>query len=122
MKIFIPSLICLILFVAILSCDDRDDNLTGPNIRIQNLSNENYLLVEFPSDTIRYENIAAEGFSEYQEFDEAFEQMAFTVTTDSADFDFVPPELPFEPLPIGLYTYQVDINEDKELILNFKID
>jgi len=41
--------ICIVLVWA---CDDRDDNLLGPNVRIQNLSQQNFQLVELEADSI----------------------------------------------------------------------
>ncbi|MGD1947213.1 MAG: hypothetical protein ACFB0A_13360 [Croceivirga sp.] len=122
MKVFVPLLSVALFFIALISCDDRDDNLTGPNIRIHNLSSQNFTMVEVPQDTIRYENIGSEGFSPYQEYNEAFEQMALIVSADSSTFNFSPSELNFEPLPIGLYTYQLNIDEEGQLIFNFKVD
>ena len=51
-KIVVPFFISLVLLVAFVACDDRDDNLTGPNIRIQNLSSQNFSRVEVRADTL----------------------------------------------------------------------
>ncbi|MEM1260538.1 MAG: hypothetical protein AAGH81_18585 [Bacteroidota bacterium] len=121
MKIPFPSLISLILFVFMISCDDRDDNLTGPNIRIQNLSSQNFPRVEVRVDTLFFENVSSDGFSDYMEFEVAYQQDTLRIEADSTIINFVPDSIS-SPLPIGLYTYQLDIDEDGELIFNFKID
>lgn len=121
MKILVSSFLACILFVAVLSCDDRDDNLTGPNIRIQNLSNQNFALVEVRVDTLVFENVMAESFSPYMEFDEAFQQDTLRIEADSTMINFVP-DFISSPLPIGLYTYQLNIDEEGALIFNFKVD
>lgn len=103
------------------ACDDRDDNLLGPNVRIQNLSEQNFQLVELEADSIFYENISSESFSEYLELDEAYFQDTLRIEADSTMIVFTPDSIG-EPLPVGLYTYQLDISEDGELIFTFKLD
>lgn len=117
-KIF--SLIAVVIIF--LSCDDRDDNLTSPNIRIANKTNIEFNLVEVIADSLFYENVVADGFSSYLAYDEAFEAMPFTIEADSADFSFIPDNLDFDPLPIGLYTYEISITEEGEIELIFKVD
>jgi len=121
MKVIFPSILVLFGLIAILSCDDRDDNLTGPNIRIQNLSDQNFSRVEVRVDTLFYENVTSNGFSDYLEFDVAYQQDTLRIEADSTMFNFVPDSIT-DPLPIGLYTYQLSIDEEGELELTFKID
>ncbi|BFP39737.1 hypothetical protein FGF1_05820 [Flavobacteriaceae bacterium GF1] len=121
MKNVVRSLLLFSLIAVSQSCDDRDDNLTGPNIRIQNRSGQNFSRVEVRVDTLFYENVAADSFSDYMEFDLAFQQDTLRVEADSTVFNFVPDTVT-SPLPIGLYTYQLDIDQEGELIFNFKID
>jgi len=120
MKILVPAFL-LCIFIGILSCDDRDDNLTGPNIRIQNLSNQNFSLVEVRVDTLFFENVSSDSFSEYMEFEVAYQQDVLRIEADSTTINFTPDSIS-DPLPIGLYTYQLNIDEEGELIFNFKID
>ena len=115
-------LLVIAILLVLLACTDRDDELTTANIRIKNNSNLNFNLVEIVADSLFYENVVAGGFSAYLEFEEAFEAMPFTIETDSASLNFVPQQLSLEPLPIGLYTYEVNIDEAGEIVLNFKID
>lgn len=121
MKTIAPAFFLFLFLVTVLSCDDRDDNLTGPNIRIQNLSDQNFSRVEIRVDTLFFENIASDGFSDYLEFDVAYQQDELRIEADSTVIDFTPDSIS-SPLPIGLYTYQLDIDEEGGLIFNFKID
>jgi len=118
------KLCCLGLFLAIVffACTDRDDNLTSPQIRIKNQTESTFLLLEIEPDSLFYENVPPNGFSEYLAFENALEAMPFTIETDSMAFSFTPAIPIFEPLPIGLYTYEVDINEEGEVELVFRID
>ena len=116
------SLILLVIGVlTIQSCDDRDDNITGPNIRIQNVSNLNFTKVEIREETIFFENIASDSFSEYMQLDIAYPQDILRVEIGGETLNFVP-ETTEDPLPIGLYTYQLNVNEEGELVFTFKID
>lgn len=121
MKTILPSILLLVSLIAIQSCDDRDDNLTGPNIRIQNLSSQNFTRVEVRVDTLFYENITPDGFSDYMEFDVAYQQDTLRIEADSTTINFVPDTIT-APLPIGLYTYQLNIDEEGELVFTFKVD
>lgn len=121
MKTWLSPLFTIIFVIVVSSCDDRDDNLTGPNIRIQNLSSQNFSRVEIRVDTLFYENISSDGFSDYLEFEVAYQQDTLRIEADSTIINFVPDSIS-SPLPIGLYTYQLDIDDEGELIFNFKID
>lgn len=112
----------LIIGLILLSCTDRDDNFTGANIRIANKTDVDFNLVELIADSLFYENVAKGGFSNYLEFEEAFEAMPFTIATDSADFNFTPDTLDLDPLPIGLYTYEITISEEGQIELTFRVD
>ena len=117
--------ILLALFVitlGVVACTDRDDELTTANIRIKNNSSIAFNLVEVIADSLFYENIAADGFSEYIEYEEAFEAIPFSIEADSANYNFSPAQQALEPLPIGLYTYEVTIDESGEVVLQFTVD
>lgn len=112
----------LIVIVILFGCEDRDDNLTSANIRISNKTSIEFNLVKVVADSLFYENVVAEGFSDYLPYEQAFEEMPFTIETDSADFSFTPQDLQLDPLPVGLYTYEINISEEGEIELNFKVD
>ncbi|MEM1340111.1 MAG: hypothetical protein AAF717_14015 [Bacteroidota bacterium] len=122
MKTIFSFVIVGALLIGIFACEDRDDNLDAPNIRIRNTSNVRFVSVGINNDSVVYENIAADDFSEYSPFLTAFEALPLVVTTDSSTINFVPPVTDLEPLPVGLYTYEIDISEAGEVQLRFKID
>jgi hypothetical protein len=114
------------LFTAVFifcACDDRDDNVMRPNVRIENLSNQNFLFVQVrnENDSISYENIAPASISEYIAYDIAYKQDSLTIETDSTQLRFIP-DSTSSPLPIGLYTYKVNINEEGQVEMTFRID
>lgn len=110
-----------VLIVLVWACDDRDDNLLGPNIRIQNLSGQNFVQVQVRNDSIVFENVSSEGFSPYIELETAYFQDTLRIEADSTQFTFIPDSIG-APLPIGLYTYQLNIIEGDSLTFNFKLD
>lgn len=116
--------VCFVVFLlamTIWSCEDRDDNLTTASIRIYNKSNIDFSSVRVRVDSLMFENVPANGVSDYLEFGEAFEQDVLQIMSDSAEFNYVPTDT-FEPLPVGLYTYDLDISETGEVIFSFRID
>ncbi|MFS4457252.1 hypothetical protein [Maribacter sp. 2304DJ31-5] len=111
----------LLIAILLFACEDRDDNLTRANIRISNKSNINFNRVQVRVDSLVFENVAADSFSDYLEFEVAFESDSIEIDTDSGQFNFVPSETS-DPLPIGLYTYELDITEEGEITFTFKLD
>lgn len=115
-------LILTIVAALCFACTDRDDNLTNANIRIRNTTNLQFNLVEVIADSLFYENVPSDGFSNYLPFENAFSEMPFTIEADSASFSFTPTTTDLDPLPIGLYTYEIEISDEGEVILTFRVD
>lgn len=121
MKTSIYTFITFLAVLALFSCEDRDDKLTRPNLRIQNLSGQNLKTVTVRTDSLFFENITSKSFSDYLEFEVAYERDTLRVEADSTIIEFVP-DTTYNPLPIGLYTYQLDIDDEGKLVYSFKID
>ena len=119
MKKIVLSIVATVLIF--FACTDRDDELLGANIRINNRSTINFSNVQVRVDTLIFENIPADSFSEYLEFETAFAADTITVVTDSTEFVFVPDSTGVA-LPIGLYTYELNFSETGELQFNFRVD
>ena len=122
MKAGLTLLFVFLILLGGFSCNDRDDNLDAPNIRIRNTSNVNFVQVGIINDSVVYDNVGADSFSEYNAYITAFREMPITVVTDSTTLNFTPTGPQVEPLPVGLYTYDISISETGELVLSFKID
>ena len=119
MKKIIFSVI-LTVFIAF-ACTDRDDELLGVNIRINNKSSVNFTSVQVRVDTLVFENIPADGFSDYLALEMAYYADTITIETDSMQFRFVPDSIG-NPLPRGLYTYELSFDEEGEVVLDFRVD
>ena len=122
MKTIFSFVVLGAILVGVFACEDRDDNLNAPNIRIRNTSNLRFVSVGVLNDSVIYENISADKFSDYKAFITAFEALPLSVATDSVTFNFTPTAPDLEPLPIGLYTYEINISDEGEVQLTFKID
>jgi hypothetical protein len=119
-KIFISVLLTVLIAFA---CTDRDDELLGASIRINNKSNIDFTTVQVRVDTLLFENVPADGFSNYLAFETAYAADTITIETDSTQIRFVPVDsIIGEPLPIGLYTYELSFDEEGEIIFNFRVD
>jgi len=115
-------LVIAIVTVLCFACTDRDDDLSNANIRIRNTTSLQFDLVAVIADSLFYENVPSNGFSEYLPFETAFREMPFTIESDSATFSFTPASVAMDPLPIGLYTYEVAITAEGEVTLTFTVD
>jgi hypothetical protein len=106
----------------LLSCTDRDDNVTMVNIRIQNNTAQFFNEVRVSQRDTVYENIAAGDFSEYLEYETAYQTAALTILTDSMSLNYFPTGVPSDSLPIGFYTYEITLDEENQVGLTFRID
>ena len=68
-------------------------------------------------------NITTDGFSEYQEYELAYQYAYVQITSGEEVFVLQPIDFVGEtPLPIGLYTYVLNIDEEGQVSLEFRID
>jgi len=118
-RAFLLSIICICL---LLSCTDRDDNVNMVNIRIQNSTSQFFSEVRVAQRDTVYENISAGDFSEYLEYETAYQSSALTILTDSMSLNYFPSEIPSDSLPIGFYTYEITLDEENQVGLTFRID
>jgi len=117
----------IFLFVAFgimtAACSDRDDDLISINIRVKNMSSFVFDEVIVRSEDHIYETLSPDTYSEYQEFETAYTYDYIQITSGEEVFvlqpiDFVGEEV----LPIGLYTYELNVDEEGQVSLEFRID
>ncbi|MBT8312018.1 MAG: hypothetical protein KJO94_00305 [Eudoraea sp.] len=113
----------LLLAVGFVGCTDRDDDLEAINIRIKNASTLNFDSVQVGESPEPYLNVAPDGYSGYQEFEIAFNYAFIQITSGEETYTLQPIDFVGEtPLPLGFYTYELDISDTGEVTLNFVID
>ena len=115
-------LLCIFCIGLFFSCTDRDDNVSMVNIRIQNSTRLFLTEVRVAQNDTVFENIEAGKFSEYIEFEKAYPTAALTILTDSTSYNYFPTEVFTDSLPIGFYTYEITLDEENQVGLNFRID
>ncbi len=121
MKRVAPLFSLLLIFV--LSCTDRDDDLTAINIRIKNVSEVAYARVQVGAEDKIHENVASGEFSEYLEYEEAFRYAFIEIMAEDQTYTLQPIDFVGEtPLSLGFYTYELNITESGDVILEFKVD
>lgn len=115
-------LLSIFLLGIAISCTDRDDDVATVNIRIENNTDFLFSEVRLSQQDTLYENIGTGDFSEYYEYEQAFQTTALTVVADSTTYNYVPEEIPTDSLPIGFYTYELGLDEEEMLTFTFRID
>lgn len=106
------------------SCTDKDDNnVDAVNIRIKNTSNLTFDEVQVGDAGKVHMNIAQGDYSDYLEYETAYSYAFVEIKSDSATYTLQPFDFVGETeLPIGFYTYELDITEEGEVAIEFKID
>lgn len=113
----------LVVLVTSFSCTDRDDNLTKVNLRIKNTSDVTYQEVTVRSDEYVYTNISSGSYSDYLEFDQLYSYAYINILSEGENYVLQPIDFVGEtPLTIGFYTYELNINEEGQVVLNLVSD
>lgn len=114
------------LFVTALiigACTDRDDNINAVNIRVKNVTNFNFNRVQVGAEDKIHENVAAGKYSDYLEYETAYQYAYIKIEEDSTSYELQPIDFVGEDsLNIGFYTYELNVSEGGEVSLEFKVD
>ena len=112
-----------LLLVIVYSCSDRDDDLTAVNIRLRNTSEVVFDEVVVGDEPQIFENLAPDSFSDYREFEMAYRYAYIQISSGEETYVLQPVDfVGEEELPIGLYTYELSLTEEGEVVLEFRID
>lgn len=114
-------LILLVLFTA--GCSDRDDELGGVQIRIKNVSSITFDVVQVGAEDRLHNNIGPDEYSGYLEYETAYTYSYVRIISGADTYVLQPIDFVGEsPLPLGFYTYELNISEDGNVQLNFVAD
>lgn len=117
------GVLLFVLATLAVSCTDRDDKVDSINIRIKNDSPLLFNEVQIADNEEVYENIGTNSYSDYLSYAEGFTSNSITITAGEKTFSFTPDNMEEEmELPIGLYTYKLNINAEGEVLFEFVID
>ena len=115
--------LALVTSTLLLACTDQDDDLEGINIRIKNNSSIVFDAVIVGTAMEPHMNVTPGSFSEYFIYEEAYRYAYIEITSGEEIFILQPIDFVGEtPLPIGFYTYELDVTESGEVILDFVVD
>jgi len=119
------QLIVLLLSVACLTtgCTDKDDDVNEVNIRIKNVSNLTFNEVQVGDAEEPHMNISPDDFSEYIIYETAYRYAYIQIQSGAETYTLQPIDFVGETeLPIGFYTYELNITGEGDIELNFVID
>lgn len=116
-------LLMLVIGCLALSCTDRDDDINEVNIRIKNVSKLSFDQVQVGDAETPHMNVSPDAFSEYLVYETAYRYAYIQITSGAETYTLQPIDFVGETeLPIGLYTYELDVSEEGDVLLEFKID
>ncbi|PCJ92675.1 MAG: hypothetical protein COA50_15340 [Flavobacteriaceae bacterium] len=106
-----------------IGCTDRDDDVEMVNLRIKNISELVFEEVQVGDHETIHENVGSDEFSEYLEYETAYKYAYIQIKSGGETYTLQPIDFVGETaLPIGLYTYELDVDEEGNILLNFVID
>lgn len=106
-----------------IGCTDIDDKVDTINIRINNNSSINFDEVQVASNEELYTNIAPGEYSEYLVYETAYTYAFIEIRSGEEVYVLQPIDFVGEDeLPIGFYTYSLNVNEEGEVELEFVVD
>ena len=113
----------LIILSFSLSCTDRDDDVEEVNIRVRNISSLVFDQVQVGEPDKIHENVSPDSFTEYLQYEEAYRSAFIEIRSGAETYVLQPIDFVGEtPLPIGLYTYALNITSEGEVTLEFVVD
>ena len=109
--------------IFLIACTDRDDEVEDVNIRVRNLSALTFDRVQVGETDKVHEMVSPDAFTEYLSYEEAYRYAYIEIQSGTETYVLQPIDFVGEsPLPIGLYTYELDISGEGEVLLNFVVD
>lgn len=106
-----------------MACTDQDDDLDAVNLRIRNNSSILFDAVIVGTATEPHLNVAPGSYSPYLIYEEAYRYAYIEITSGEETFILQPIDFVGEtPLPVGFYTYLLDVTDTGEVVLEFVVD
>lgn len=102
------SIACLVFFctVILFSCTDRDDNLEGVQIRVQNTTGTTF--TEVVIDSLVFSDLQAEETAFYQKYDGLVLPQRVMLKTDSLEFTVaIDTMFAIDSTQLNLFTYRI---------------
>ncbi|MFS4449307.1 hypothetical protein [Maribacter sp. 2307UL18-2] len=113
MKLIISfTILCTVI---LFSCTDRDDNLEGVQIRVQNTTETTFS--EVVIDSLLFQDLQPEEIAFYQKYDSLVLPRSVALKTDSLDFSIaVDTMLELDSVKLHLFTYRIKRSLEDETL------
>lgn len=106
-----------------LACTDQDDDLDAVNVRIKNNSSIIFDAVIVGTAPEPHLNVTPDSYSAYFIYEEAYRYAYIEISSGEETFILQPIDFVGEtPLPVGFYTYILDVTDTGEVMLEFVVD
>jgi hypothetical protein len=115
-------LVISVFFINI-SCNDQDDELNGIQIRVKNISSINFDTIQVGGDEMVHTNIPPDDYSGYLIYESAYKYAYINIKSAEETYILQPIDFVGETvLPLGFYTYEIGLDAEGNVTLNFVID
>lgn len=117
----------LILSISILflsaGCNERDDNAKTINIRVKNTNSFIYDTVQVGGEETVHLDVETGKYSGYLEYETAYRYAYIKIEANGGSYILQPIDFVGEtPLAIGFYTYELHVDGEGNIALDFVID
>lgn len=117
------ALLLVLMTGLIMACTDQDDDLDSVNVRIKNDSSILFDAVIVGTAPEPHLNVSPGNYSDYFMYEEAYRYAYIEITSGEETFILQPIDFFGEtPLPVGFYTYLLDVTDTGEVLLEFVVD
>lgn len=116
-------ILAISVFLISISCNDQDDELKGIQIRVKNVSSINFDTVQVGGDEMVHVNILPDDYSGYLIYESAYSYAYINIKSAEETYILQPIDFVGETvLPLGFYTYEIGLDTEGNVTLNFVID
>lgn len=111
------------VYIFILGCSDRDDELNGIQIRVKNISTLQYDTIQVGNVDMVHTNVMPNSYSDYLEYETAYRYAYISISAAGETYVLQPIDFVGEtPLPFGYYTYKIGLDDGGNVTLDFVVD
>lgn len=116
-------ILAISVFVFVVGCTDRDDELNGVQIRVKNVSAIQYDSIQVGGAEMIHTNVGPDSYTDYLEYETAYTYDYINISAEDETYVLQPIDFVGEtPLPFGFYTYEIGLDEEGNVTLDFVVD
>ena len=116
-------ILAISVFLSNISCNDQDDELNGIQIRVKNVSSISFDTIQVGGDEMVHTNILSDDYSGYLIYEIAYRYAYINIKSVEEIYILQPIDFVGETvLPLGFYTYEIGLDAEGNVTLNFVID